>query len=237
MSTKRILTRGNLICALLGLLGVSLLVLAIPRTVAAWAALDVEPPIAKLNRAVAPSRDELVECVKASQKALRWVGSARRWANLSRCELQLARQSPKGSPAQLLWLTRAEDHTREGLLANPADGYGWLRLAAIRVQRGAEAAAIVSPLMTSLDTAPNRRLLWWDRAWLLLSYAPQMTPEELLILRHQLRTIWTYAPAYRPYLLEFAHALDRLNVLTWALGDDPEAMDELNTMERNTRFP
>jgi hypothetical protein len=221
VSAKRILTPGTLICTLLCLLGVTLLVLAIPRTVAAWAARDMEPSIAKLNRAVRPSRDELIECVKAGQEAVHWVGSARRWANLSRCELELARQAPRNSSVQFLWLARAEDHTKKSLLANPADGYAWLRLAVIRMARGAEAGAIVSPLMTSLDTAPNRRLLWWDRAWMLLSYAPQMTPDELLILRHQLRTIWIHAPSYRPHLLESAHTLDRLNVLTWALADEP----------------
>ena len=237
MSTKWILTRGTLICTLLCLLGVTLLVLAIPRTVAAWAARGAEPSIAKLNRGVRPSRQDLTQCLEASQKALHWVGSARRWANLSRCELELARQAPRNSSVQFLWLARAEDHTKKSLLANPADGYAWLRLAVIHIDRGEEAPALLSPLMASVDTAPNRRLLWWDRAWMLLSYAPQMTPDELLILRHQLRTIWIYAPPYRPHLLESAHTLDRLNVLTWPLADEPEAMAELETMERNTRFP
>ena len=237
MSTKRILTPGTLICALLCLLGVALLVLAIPRTVAAWAARDTEPAIIKLNRFVRPSRDELIECVKAGQKALRWARSATWWSNVGRCELELARQVPRNSPAQVLWLARAEEDTRKSLLANPADGYAWLRLAVVRMERGAEVASIVSPLITSLDTAPNRRLVWSDRAWMLLFYAPSMTPDELLILRHQLQTIWTYSPRDRPWLLNAAHNLDRMNILTWVLRDDPEAMAEFETMERNTRFP
>jgi hypothetical protein len=236
VSTKRILTRGTLICALLCLLGAALVILAIPQTVAAWTTRRVERTIGKLNRDVRPSRDELLECVRAGQKAIDWVASAPRWGDLGRCEFALA-GAARSRSAALTWLARAEKHTRLGLLADGADAYAWVRLAAMRAARGAEAAAIVSPLMASLDVAPNTRPLWPFRTRLLLFYAPQMTPEELPVLRHQLRTIWTYGPSYRPHLLELAHTLYRLDVLTRALRDDPEAMAEFETMERNTRFP
>jgi hypothetical protein len=229
--------RGVVITVLLGLAGVALLMLAVPRTVAAWASLGQQAAIIKIDRGETPTVEELNACVEAGERASRWIASATRSGDVGSCEYGLALGAPMGSAERAAWFARAEEHTQQSLIQNPADGFNWFRLALIRLQRGAGAREIVPLLITSLDTAPNARLLWPKRSEFLLFYAPQMNLDERLTARQQLRTIWTYSPAHRPRLLEAAYRLNRRDVLTWVLSDDPEAMAELRMMERQSRFP
>jgi hypothetical protein len=224
------------ICAAL-VLGVSLLVLAVPRTVAAWTSLGVRPAMAKLEAGEPPTVEELTECVEAGEEALRWTRSSVRLGNLGSCEFALARAASTDASERAAWLARAEEHTQQSLIENPADGFAWTRLALMRRQRGAGAREICAALIMSLDMTPNARILWPLRSELLLFYAPFMTSDELVTMRHQFRTMWTYSPRHRPGLLEAAHRLNRREILTWALSDDREAMAEIEMMERQSRFP
>jgi hypothetical protein len=226
--------------AVLGLavvLGVALLVLSVPRTVAAWSSLEAQPAMGKLWHGEDPTPEELSACIEASQRALRWTESAERWGNLGSCEYARARQTSVDSPERANWLALAEKHTQESVIANPADGHGWYRLALIRQARGAAAREIVPPLIASLDVAPNARRMWRGRGEMLLFYAPMMKAEELTSTAQQLRTMWTYSPAHRPALLGQARRLGRRGVLIAALLSEPEALAELDMMERQSRFP
>jgi hypothetical protein len=218
-------------------LGVSLLVLAVPRTVAAWTSLGARPAMAKLEAGDTPTAEELSECVEASEQAIRWTPSSVRLGNLGSCEFALARTASTASSERAAWLARAEEHTQQSLVEDPADGFAWTRLALIRRERGASAREISAALIMSVDTTPNARFLWPLRSELLLFYAPFMNRDELFTVRQQFRTMWTYSPKHRPGLVEAAHRLNRRDVLTWALSDDPEAMAEFEMMERQSRFP
>lgn len=223
--------------AVFAALGAALLGLAIPRTIAAWISLGAEPTMTRLETNRPTNVQQLGTCVAAYDGALRWKSSSVRFANLGTCEFSLALAAPTDTPQRAEWLARAEEHTKTALLLNPAESFAWARLAFIRASRGASARDVVAPLIVSLDTGPNIRALWRSRTRLMLRYAPFMTVDELLTVRHQLKTIWIYGPSERPHLLEMAHTLDRMPQLLWALRDEPEAMTELETMERNTRFP
>lgn len=235
MSVRRV--RDLVPTAILATLGIALLGLAIPRTVAAWISLGAEPTMARLEANRPTTVQQLGQCVAAYDSALRWVSSPVRFANLGTCEFSLALATPTDTSQRADWLARAEEHTSKALILNPAETFAWTRLAFIRANRAAAARDVVAPLIMSLDTGPNVRALWRSRTRLILRYAPFMTVDDLLTVRHQLKTIWLYGPSERPYLLEMAHTLDRMPQLLWALRDEPEAMAELETMERNTRFP
>lgn len=222
--------------SLISLLGFALIGLAIPRTVAAWKAAEGRPALDRLEVNETPTAAQLATCIGAYTYALRWEQTSNRLFDLGSCEFATALAKPSDQERGE-WLKRAEESTVRGLLLNPAESFAWSRLAFIRQNRHVAARDVVTPLMMSLDTGPNMRDLWRGRSRLVLRYAPYMTPEELLTARFQLRTIWDYAPSERPQLLEAAHNLDRLSIVLWALRDDPEAMAELETMERNTRFP
>jgi hypothetical protein len=217
--------------------GVALLALAIPRTVAAWTSLEVRPAMARLEAGEQPTAEELAQCIDAGERAIEWIPSSVRLANLGSCEFAQARQVSADSPERGDWLARAEEHTKQSLTYDPTDGFTWVRLGRIREMRGAAARDIMSTLMMSIEMTPNARPLWRLRSEMLLVYARLMTPDDSAALRRHLHTMWTYSPRHRPMLLEMAHRLGRLDILRGALADDPEAIAELAMMERQSRFP
>jgi hypothetical protein len=212
-------------------MGGCLLALAVPRTVAAWEALGAQPAIQKLEIGARPSTESVDAGIAALTRSLQWVSSSRHLTDLAMLELELARWMAAAEPMRSTWLARSEEHLIEGLTANPADGYAWLRLAIVRHLRQADGRAVAAPLIRSVDVAPNTRSLWLLRAEYLLTYWPAFEPDELTVMRGQLRTIWSADEASRQPLLEMAARSKQLVIVGWALAQDLAAYREFEAMK------
>lgn len=213
------------------LLGGLLIYLSIPRTIAAWTSLEAQTAIDKLQNGKLPSDQELVHGASALQSALAWAPSPRRLTDLALLELEQASRLPVASPARNELLVKAELHLIDGLVANPANGFAWLRLAIVRELRGAPARQVALALAQSLDMAPNMRKLWLPRASLFFVYWRDLTFEELLAMRAQLRTIWTADPDSRRALMQAAGQAGQLAVLSWALQDSPPSQADVEKIK------
>lgn len=217
-------------------LGASLLALAIPRSIAA---ITIATGPAGLSALLGGQRIPLAELQESHdtlQKALRWDRPARYVANLSAVELELALAYPADSPEHATWLTQAEERTIEALKANPADGRSWLRLATIRSFRQAAPRDVVMSLIASLDMSPNDHSLWRQRIGLLMYYWGDFSPDEIDIMRHQVRTMWD-DPRFRIVLLDAAMRYRAIGRLIGALTPDWEAIKELEAMQRAVAGP
>lgn len=219
------------------LLGGLLLYLAVPRTIAAWAALEAQPPLEKLQDGKSPSAEELVRGVAGLQQALTWLPSARLSTDLALLELAQATSLPIDDPARKRLLAESEQRLLVGLSENPANGFAWFRLALVRELSEASPRQIAAALAQSLDMAPNARKLWLPRAAMLLAYWRYLTPDELPAMRAQLRTIWTAHEAFRLPLLQEADRLGQRLMLLWALGDDKATLQELESLEKRVPPP
>ena len=217
-------------------LGVSLLALAVPRSIAA---ITVATGPAGLSALLSGQRIPLAELQESHDtltKALRWDRPTRYVANLSVVELELALAYPNDSPEHATWLTQAEERTIEALEANPADGRSWLRLATIRSFRQAPSRDIVAALITSLDMSPNDHSLWRQRIGLLMYYWGDLKPDEIDIMRHQVQTMWE-DPRFRIVLLDAALRYRVIGRLVGALTPNWEAIKELEAMLRAVAGP
>jgi hypothetical protein len=217
-------------------LGVSLLALAIPRGVAAITFVAGQSASSALLSGRRPSPADLANGVKVIETALRWSSPPRYLSSLSLVEFDLALTFPAGSPDRALWIERAEQHAMAALKANPADGYTWVRLAVMRQARGAPVRDILEPLLTSLDVAPNRRELWPSRMALLMYHWGALTPNEVPIMRHQVWTMWN-VPQFRFFLYDTALRYHRKSELLETLKDEPAALEEIATFDRNMAYP
>jgi hypothetical protein len=227
---------GSTAAALIFGLGASLLILAVPRSIAS---IGIATGPSGLSTLLAGQRiplPELQESHDTLEKALRWDRPSRYVANLSVVEFELALAYPDGSPERTTWLTKAEERTIEALKANPADGRSWLRLATIRNARQAPPRDIVAALMASLDMSPNDHSLWRPRITLLMYYWGDFTDDELAVMRHQVRTMWA-DPRFRIILLDSAMTYRQINRLVVALASDWEAIRELDAMQRSIAGP
>jgi hypothetical protein len=212
-------------------LGILLLYLAVPRTFAAWAGLDAQPALEKLQEGKPPSDVELATGISGLQRALGWVASARRLTDLAMLELAQAERLPIADSARLRLLASAERHLLDGLAVNPVNGFAWLRLALIRELRGAPPREIAAALAQSLDMAPNTRKLWLPRMALFIVYWRDLSFDELLAVRAHLRTIWEVDAAIRRPLTQAALQAGELPILVWALGDNPASPEDIERLK------
>src|SRR5690349_17780865 len=101
-------------------LGLGLLALAVPRTLAAFSALDAAPALYDANREREPKSDELARGIEGLKKSVAWVPSQKRFIDLAFLELVLALDMPAESPERSEALKDAEAHSVAGLSLNPA---------------------------------------------------------------------------------------------------------------------
>jgi hypothetical protein len=214
------------------LLGGVLLYLAIPRTLAAWASLEAQPAISAMQNGQRPSDSGHAEGIAGLQRALRWTTSARRLTDLALLELEQAEQLATDSLGRRRLLVSAQGHLLAGLAEDAANGFAWLRLALVRKHLQAPPREVAEALLQSVDVAPNMRKLWIPRAIMLLAYWRQLTPDEMPVLRNQLRTIWNSHETYRYQLVRDAHQTGQTLLLQWAVGDDPASLAELQRIYR-----
>ncbi len=214
-------------CAGLGLL---LVMLAAPRTIAAWSAFAAGPALGTIFNGRTPSDDDLNAAVSGLERAVSWSSSGSRLTELALLRAVQAERLPADSRQRQELLAQAEDLLVRGLSANPSDGYAWLRLAVVRSARGAESRQVVAALLQSIDTAPNARHLWLPRIEMMLRYWPDFSVDELLMMRSQIRMIWT-DPLYRLPLMRVADVQGQALMVRWSLSGDPSVEAEYQRLE------
>ena len=219
---------------LCGAVGLALLVLAVPRTIAAWSALGARPALDKLQMDKLPYDAELAVGVLALERSISWTPSGRRLTDLALLEAMQAERLPPSEPRRDELLARSERHLVDGLIADPADGFAWLRLAAVRELRGAQSRQIAVALAQSLDVAPNVQRLWIPRAGMMLHYWRTLAIDELFAMRSQLRTIWS-VPRYRRPLMRVADMMVEAEVVRWALKGDTSAEAEYDHLRADIK--
>jgi hypothetical protein len=189
---------------------------------AAWATLEAQPAISALQGGKRPADSELVQGIAGLRRAIGWAVSARRLTDLALLEVEQADRLPEGESAnRQRLLVSAEKNLLAGLAANPSNGFAWLRLALVREQLQAPPRSIVEAVLQSVDMSPNMRKLWPPRASLMLAYWRQFRPDEMPILRAQLRTMWSSHEAFRRQLVQAARQTGQTLLLLWAIGDSP----------------
>lgn len=214
------------------LLGLLLLGLAVPRTIAAWWGLDAEPALDKMQAGQPPTELELDVAKRGLRNALHWVPTSRRMAALGALELLEARMQPLHDPKRAALLAEAEGHLTEALVRGSADSTAWYHLALLRTMNDAGGRQVASAVVESLRMAPRQRDLWMPRATLLLRYWRFLDEGELQEFRSQLRTIYALSPAIRHKLFDAARELGELRFAAAAVGDDllaNETFEQLKT--------
>jgi hypothetical protein len=197
---------------------------------AAWSALGAAPALDKLQMDKSPYDAELATGILALERSISWVSSGKRLTDLALLLAVQAERLPNSDPRREGLLMQSEQHLVNGLLADPADGFAWLRLAVVRELRGGQSRQIAAALAQSIDVAPNMRRLWLFRAGLMLRYWRSLSVDELWAMQSQLRTIWSI-PNYRLPLLQIADKLGQAPMLRWALSGDATAEAEFDQLK------
>ncbi len=214
------------------LLGMALLGLAAPRTIAAWSSLDALPAFESLWAGKRPSDDDLAAAAAGLTRSVSAVPTSDNLVKLGEIELTQASGTDVDRAARSDLLAKAERHLTDAVMANPAQTFGWLSLAEVRITRGASGRDVTTPLMQSLDISPNVRLAWIPRAGLLLRYWQFLDIDELPAFSAQIQTIWSAGAPYRTDLIETAIGADEMEVVAAVVSEPPPTPAELLEMQR-----
>jgi hypothetical protein len=209
-----------------------LLVLAVPRTVAAWAAFSSQAALAKVGDGRQPTAGELQDGIDGLTRAVAWIASERYLSELGTLELLLAQERAAIDPERGALLERSDRDLLAGLAKSPGDGTAWYRLAQVRQARGADGRAVVDALLKSLDLAPTMRSVWFGRTFGLVHYRALLSADEWAAVASNIRTIWGADEPTRGRLIGMLRGnSDDLAVLRLALSDDPVAREQFDRLK------
>jgi hypothetical protein len=213
-------------------IGTILLVLAIPRTIAAWEAMPANSVLIKIRAAEQPTVDELRDSVRDLRRSVATIAASRRLLDLGTVEFLLVQALAATDPERAPLLIASEEHFTRGLTINPLDGLAWHRLAQVRQARNPfDGRSIVVALMQSLDMAPNMRPLWVGRTFGLILYRKSLTAEETADLISNLRTSWSAEERFRIMIVQaLKQDAGALDFIESALASDVEALEEFRRL-------
>lgn len=142
------------------ILGIALLTLAVPRTVAHVMMLPGKSVLSDMARGVPASADHLRQAIAGHRDALRWFDNADGWIDIGAFTLALAGQTGPDGDSRKVLLDQSQSAIVTGLSMAPQRPYAWSRLAQVQHIRDAASPAIGPLLHMSMATgALEPRLL------------------------------------------------------------------------------
>lgn len=116
--------------AVTGILALALIVLALPRTVAALLTIPSAAILRSLQNQEAVGIEDLERVVSGQRRGLSLVADGRLATDLGLAELLIAERLPSDDPAVPAHFTNATNALKQGLALAPGNPYAWARLAA-----------------------------------------------------------------------------------------------------------
>jgi hypothetical protein len=207
-------------------MGVLLIWLAVPRTIAAFAALPGNPVAEALQYGQAAPADELDTLRSGRRLARQFARDGRLDTDIALADLALLELDPAGATAAPL-LAESIVLLRRGLSLAPANGYAWARLAyALRLGGRPSPAAAAAWRMSILTVPVDGRLAVW-RVALGLDLLPALTAEDRQLLAQQIGWAWRFS---RSQLVKLAHEPIAAATIRSALATQPDQLSQFDAL-------
>ncbi len=140
-------------------LGLALIWLAIPRTMAAFINLPGDPVLRAIQLGEPVTGDDLNGFIASREHALEWIDTGRAWTDLGLGYLNLAKQAGYGTKSGSIYIEQGAKAVETGLSKAPANAYAWARLTFLKLRRKDQNADAKNSLVLSLFTGPYERSL------------------------------------------------------------------------------
>jgi hypothetical protein len=208
------------VAAVTAIVALLLIVLAVPRTIAALLTMPSASVLRSLQNQEPVGIDDLETVVRAQRRGLALVGDGRLATDLGLAELLIAERLPADDAGVAARFGNATSALRDGLALAPGNPYAWARLAYAEARQQGWTPLALSSLRLALLTSPYDPRLLWSRLRLGFLAWPYMTPDDRDIVLQQIR--WAFDENARE-LARLAVDADRVNVVRAALLRLPDA--------------
>jgi hypothetical protein len=207
--------------------GALLILLAVPRTIAAFASLLGDPVADALQYGKTQPTDQLDALRSGRIFARRFVDSGRLDTDTALADLSFLEAGNVGRPTRAWLLAESIVLLRRGLSMAPANGFAWARLAYALTLSGGEAKEALAAWRMSIMTVPvDERLALW-RVALGLQLRPSFAPDDGPLLDRQIRWAWRYS---QDQLARLAVERDSVPLVRAALASDPVQLQQLDAL-------
>ena len=216
-----------MVAAVTGIMALALIVLALPRTVAALLTIPSAAILRSLQNQETVGVEDLEKVVSGQRRGLSLVADGRLATDLGLAELLIAERLPADDPAVPTHFTNATNALKQGLALAPGNPYAWARLAYAEARQQGWTPLALSSLRLALLTSPYDPRLLWSRLRLGFLAWPYMQPDDRDIVLQQIR--WAYDENPKE-LARLAVDADRVNVVRAALLRLPGAAADFEKM-------
>lgn len=216
---------------LAAVIGAGLLAAALPRTLAAFARLSGDPLMSHLADGKELSEADYGVLAESRRHAIGHAASAEDYSELALAELGLAAAAGAADPATARALYEAaREAAREAVRRNPADGYGWMRLAYANYYLDGVAPPLARALEMTLKATPFDLRLVYVTVEFALTAWPELSEEARARAETQIRFAvrWDPARVARAAKRHFAQPIVRR-----ALFDNPGMLAEFDRVYRS----
>lgn len=216
-----------MVAAVTGIMALALIVLALPRTVAALLTIPSAAILRSLQNQETVDIEDLENVVSGQRRGLSLVADGRLATDLGLAELLIAERLTSDDPAVPTHFTNATNALKQGLALAPGNPYAWARLAYAEARQQGWTPLALSSLRLALLTSPYDPRLLWSRLRLGFLAWPYMQPDDRDIVLQQIR--WAYDENPKE-LARLAVDADRVNVVRAALLRLPGAAADFEKM-------
>lgn len=209
------------------LLGAFLVILAVPRFLAALVAIPGDTVQFGLTRGQPVADDVLRLLIENRTEALRWLDDPAYYRDIGTAATFLAFHRGFADPSSTLLLEKSDMALRSSLRLAPVDPGAWARLAYAHQLLGAPASQVAADLRASLQTGSFDPGLLESRLRIAVALWSKFEADDRTALMEQFRVLWRHD----------AEALARISlnptaysVIIQALAPDHEALDRLRVI-------
>lgn len=189
---------ARIFAAMLSLsLAAAILVIAVPRMVAALLAMPTEYLVDQLRDGGNLDQQQLEQMLAGRERALIWETSEARYADLSLATLMVAEAlfNLEQDEASFAHVEASVVHAKTGLAQAPARPFSWTRLAYAEYLR--DEASLIAPaaLEMAIITAPYEPLLTFVRLDIALVSWETLSPDQRRLVGEQIALGWRQSEA------------------------------------------
>jgi O-antigen ligase len=224
--------RGDRSPVLAGVVGLALLGLAVPHSIAAFLTLPADPTSAAVPKGQIRAPDEIDAYISRQKVAASWIDDGRFWANIARANfnrLSSRTYNPEGAHTLANEAIAALEHS---LQRKPSDPYIWAKLAEMYFQLHRDPVAIGKALKLSLLTGPAEWNLVLPRCRLALFAWPDL--DEDLRLRFGQQFVMATA-RFGASFANLALRLDRVQAVRESLAIDQDQQHRFEAIVAHLR--
>jgi hypothetical protein len=209
------------------LLGAFLVILAVPRSIAALVAIPGDAIQFELTRGQPVADDALRLIVENRTAALHWLDDPAYYRDIGTAATLLAFHRGFSDPSSKLLLEKSDMALRSSLRLAPVDPGAWARLAYAHQLLGAPASEVAADLRASLQTGSFDPGLLESRVRIAVVLWSELEADDRIAFIEQIRVLWRHDAEglARISLNQAAYS-----VIIQALDPDHEAQDKLRSM-------